>query len=350
MTPLAATLVRQIRATGPINVAEYMTACLLHPRHGYYTTRQPLGGAGDFVTAPEISQMFGELVGLALAQAWLDRGRPDPVALVEFGPGRGTLMADALRATRAVPGFHAALRLHLVEVPGPLRRVQAEALRAHDPVWLAGVTDLPPLPTLAIANEFLDALPIRQFLRDGAGWRERLVAVRDDALTFALSDRAPLGSLPARFAETRDGDLVEIGAPATAFAEELGAHLTRQGGAALLIDYGGDGPGDTLQAVRGHRKESPLDRPGAADLTAHVDFRAIADAAPCTVAGPVPQGVWLERLGIAARARALARGLSGAALETHVAAHRRLTHPCEMGDLFRVLALHDGAGPPPGLA
>ncbi|WOI55627.1 class I SAM-dependent methyltransferase [Palleronia sp. LCG004] len=349
MTPLGDLLERQIRATGPITVAEYMTTCLLHPEHGYYRTRDPLGAAGDFVTAPEISQMFGELVGLALAQSWIDRGCPAPFAFVELGAGRGTLMADALRATKAVPGFHDAMDLILVETSEPLRRSQAETLAGHDPRWVAGIPDLPARPLFLIANELFDALPIRQFLRDGDLWRERLIAVRDDALAFALSDPVPLAALEGRLADTEDGDMVETSGAATSLASEIGDHITTHGGVALIVDYGDETPrGDTFQALKGHRKVAPLALPGETDLTAHVDFGALARAASCGAAPLVTQGLWLERLGVTARARALAAGLEGAALETHVAAHRRLTHPDEMGTLFKVLALHDGYGPPPG--
>ncbi|PZX17788.1 SAM-dependent MidA family methyltransferase [Palleronia aestuarii] len=350
MTPLADLLVRQIAATGPMTIAEYMQACLLHPRYGYYTTRpMPLGAAGDFVTAPEISQMFGELVGLALAQAWLDRGAPDPVALVELGPGRGTLMADALRATRAVPGFHAAIRLHLLEASPTLRQEQEARLAGAQPTWIETVDALPEMPILLVANEFLDALPIRQFVRDGAGWRERLVGVSEGQLTFALSDIAFLAALEHRLEDTAPGDLVETCAPAEALSEEIGARIARTGGMALLIDYGAEhSKGDTFQALRCHRKESPLETPGEADLTAHVAFGPLARAAPCAAAPLTTQGLWLEQLGVTPRAEALAARLTGDALDAHIAAHRRLTHPGEMGDLFKVLALHDGRVSPPG--
>ncbi|MBJ3761175.1 SAM-dependent methyltransferase [Maribius pontilimi] len=350
MTPLGDMLVRQIRATGPITVAEYMTTCLLHPVHGYYTTRQPLGAAGDFITAPEISQMFGELVGLAMAQAWLDRGSPAPFALVELGPGRGTLMADALRATRGVPGFHDAMQLVLVEASPDLRSAQAEALEHYAPRWVDGIDALPALPLFLIANELFDALPIRQFLRDGDLWRERLVAVRDDALVFALSDPAPLADLSHRLADTEPGDLVETCGPATALAAQIGERIQAHGGAALVIDYGSaTSKGDTFQALRAHRKVAPLEHPGQADLTAHVDFGALARAAGCASSQLTPQGVWLERLGITARAQALSKGLGGDALETLITSHRRLTHPDEMGELFKVMSLHDAHGSPPGL-
>lgn len=351
MTELETILLRQIAATGPLSVAEYMQTCLMHPVHGYYTTRAPLGDAGDFITAPEISQMFGEMLGLALAQAWIDQGRPARFCLAELGPGRGTLMADALRATRAVPGFREAAELHLVEVSPALREEQAARLGDAAPTWHDSAEDLPDLPLFLIANEFLDALPVRQFLRDDPGWRERLVGESDGALAFGLSDAAPLALLEDRLDDTQDGDMVETCAPATALAETLGRRIADRGGVALIVDYGEWlSRGDSLQAVKGHEKVAPLTTPGAADLTAHVAFGALAAAAPCAHAGLTHQGVFLERLGITARAQALARGMSGDRLDAHVAAHRRLTHPDEMGHLFKVLALFpDGAPPPPGV-
>ncbi|SFG70181.1 SAM-dependent methyltransferase, MidA family [Palleronia marisminoris] len=351
MTPLAEILARQIAATGPMTVAEYMAACLMHPRHGYYTTRDPLGAAGDFITAPEISQMFGELIGLALAQSWIERDRPDPFALAELGSGRGTLMADALRATRAVPGFHGAMRLALVEVSPPLRVAQARALAGYAPTFCDTVEALPDAgPLFLIANEFFDALPVRQFLRDGEGWRERMVGLQDGALGFALAEVTRYAELEPRLADTGPGHMIETSGAARAVAATIGDRIASRGGVALMFDYGQDGLlGDTFQAVRGHEKENPLARPGQADLTAHVDFGALAEAAPCAASTVTPQGVWLERLGITDRARTLARGLTGTELETHVAAHRRLTHPEEMGHLFKVMSFHDEIGPPPGL-
>ncbi|QFU07921.1 hypothetical protein PARPLA_02209 [Rhodobacteraceae bacterium THAF1] len=348
MTALRDILLRQIALNGPMTVADYMTACLLHPVHGYYTTHDPLGAQGDFITAPEISQMFGELVGLALAQAWLDRGSPAPFCLAELGPGRGTLMIDLLRATRRVPGFHAAVRVVLVEASDRLRAAQSRAVPTAE--WVGGVDDLPDLPLFLVANEFFDALPIRQFLRDGDGWRERLVDAADGDLRFALSEIGPVPRLEARRQATQPGDTVETCAAAQSIAQVLGERIASHGGVALLFDYGQDSPvGDTFQAVKDHKNTNPLIDPGAADLTAHVDFEALATAASCPASATVPQGVWLERLGITARATALAQNLTGAALENHVAAHRRLTHPDEMGELFKVMALHDTAGPPPGL-
>lgn len=353
MTPLAALLIERIRDGGPITVAEYMAECLLHPVHGYYTTRDPFGAGGDFTTAPEISQMFGELIGLALAQAWLDQGAPTPFTLAELGPGRGTLMADALRATRGVPGFHAAAQVRLVEASPHLRAVQAATLArtgGPEPEWLDRVEDLPDAPLYLIANEFLDALPIRQFQHGPDGWHERLVGPAGGALAFGLS--APLPQVPdtPAFRNAPEGALVEDCTPARQAVAETADRIHRYGGLALFIDYGGwRSQGDTLQALRSHQFDDPLAHPGEADLTAHVDFEPLAALAPAYAY--TTQGTFLERLGIAARAERLALSLTGAALETHLAAHRRLTHPAEMGSLFKVLALTPRSAPlPPGFA
>lgn len=354
MSALKQSLLRRIRAHGPITVAEYMAECLLNPRHGYYSTRDPLGVAGDFTTAPEISQMFGELLGLCLAQCWLDQGAPAPFVLAEPGPGRGTLMADLLRATRQVPDFHAAMRLHLIEASPVLRSRQAQALANYAPQWHDDLSDLPDLPLFLVANEFFDALPIRQFLRAGPGWRERMVGAEGQELVFGAGPAAPLAMLEHRLPDTSDGDLVEICPAAETVMTELSARLIRRGqGAALIIDYGGwHSLGDTLQALYAHRPDPPLAHPGVADLTAHVDFEALARAATQAGAGHsamIPQGTLLERLGIAARAETLAAALCGAALQSHRAAYRRLTHADEMGTLFKALAIHPpGLAPPPG--
>jgi NADH dehydrogenase [ubiquinone] 1 alpha subcomplex assembly factor 7 len=350
MTPLARLLTQRIRETGPISVADYMAECLLHPIHGYYTTRDPFGAKGDFTTAPEISQMFGELLGLALAQAWLDRGSPAPFTLAELGPGRGTLMADILRATKGMPGFHAAARVVLVEASPVLREVQAKTLSGHAPHWLDRVEDLPEAPLFLIANEFLDALPIRQFQRGAQGWQERLVGLRDDQLTFGLS--APMPQVPETpaFRDAPEGALVEDCLPARLHVAEVATRIARHGGVAYWIDYGGwRSQGDTLQALRNHAFDDPLAHPGEADLTAHVDFEPLAALAQAFAFDG--QGAVLTRLGIDARADRLAQNLTGERLESHRAAHRRLTHPEEMGSLFKVLAVTSaGAPPPPGFA
>ncbi len=349
MTPLEAGLIRRIRLDGPMRVDVFMAECLLNPEHGYYAGRagpDPLGAAGDFTTAPEISQMFGELVGLALAQAWLDQGAPSPFTLAELGPGRGTLMADILRATRNVPGFHDAARIALVEA-SPALRAEQQARLGAGPVWLDSAGALPQAPLFLVANEFFDALPIRQFLRAGPAWRERLVGLTDDALAFGLSAPRPVAELEPRLPDTQEGDMVEICPTATAIMGEIAARISNHGGAALVIDYGvRTSLGDSLQAVRAHQKVGVLDSPGQADLSAHVDFGALVRAAQPLTAALTTQGRFLERLGIAARARTLAAGLEGAALDNHMAAHRRLTHPDEMGDLFKVLGLVPAGAPP----
>lgn len=350
MTGLRDQLIARIARTGPITVADYMAECLMHPTFGYYATRDPLGADGDFITAPEISQMFGELIGLALAQAWLDQGAPAPITLAELGPGRGTLMADALRATRTIPGFHDALEVHFVETSPVLKDVQSKAVPGA--TWHASVGTLPARPLFLVANEFLDALPIRQFTRAGNGWRERMIGVADDALNFGLSAAAPRGQLAHRLDDTSDGDVVEYCPALPGIVSAISERIAKSGGVALIIDYGDwQSLGDTLQAVAGHDRADPLLDPGQADLTAHVDFAAIAsNASPARYSKLTSQGVFLERLGITSRAQALAQNIGGAALEAHIAAHRRLTHPAEMGDLFKVIGLYPAtATPPPGL-
>ncbi len=351
MTPLETILKSQIAATGPISVAEYMSICLFHPEYGYYTTREPFGTQGDFTTAPEISQMFGELIALSLAQTWMDQGCPKKVALVELGPGRGTLMADVLRTLRAVPEFKEACEVHLIEASPRMRDVQKETLSGVAPYWHESLGNLPEdLPVYAVANEFFDALPIRQMVRDGDAWRERQIGLENDALTFGLSDAAPLAGLEHRLEDTNGGDLVEQCAPALSIMQTLAARIEKSGGAALIFDYGDwRSLGDTLQALHQHQKVDPLFKPGQSDLTAHVDFEALITDLACTHSKVTPQGIFLERLGITGRAQALAQNLSGAALEQHIAAHRRLTHPDEMGNLFKTIALFpSSASPPPG--
>ncbi|RYH95185.1 MAG: class I SAM-dependent methyltransferase, partial [Acetobacteraceae bacterium] len=260
------------------------------------------------------------------------------------------LMADILRATKAVPGFHAGARLTLVEASAHLRGVQAASLSDHAPIWLDRVEDLPEAPLFLVANEFLDALPIRQFLNGPQGWQERLVGVRDDGLGFGLS--APLPRVPdtAAFRNAPKGALVEDNLAARQSVAEVSMRIARHGGVAYWVDYGDwRSQGDTLQALRQHRPDAPLAHPGEADLTAHVDFEPLAALAPAFAYDA--QGAVLARLGIDSRAARLAQGLTGPKLESHHAAHRRLTHPEEMGSLFKVLAVTSaGAPPPPGFA
>jgi SAM-dependent MidA family methyltransferase len=345
-------IISQIERDGPMRLDTYMSMCLLHPVHGYYTTRPPFGAQGDFITAPEISQMFGELIGLALAQAWLDQGAPTPFTLAELGPGRGTLMADAVRAGARVPGFTQAAQIVLLEASPALRDVQASTLNGHAPRWIDSTDALPQQPTYLIANEFFDALPIRQFVRDSTRWRERQVGVQDGALVYGLGPAQPQPALAHRMEDTKDGDLVEDCAAAAPILSGVTDRIAEHGGAALVFDYGDwRSLGDTLQAVQNHTPVDPLSAPGMVDLTAHVDFEALLRAVPpCAPSRITPQGVFLERLGITERATALAQSLSGPALDAHIAAHRRLTHPQEMGNLFKTFGIvPEGAAMLPGL-
>ncbi|MBS7545789.1 class I SAM-dependent methyltransferase [Ancylobacter oerskovii] len=358
-TPLASALAARIAADGPLTVADFMAECLFHPRHGYYSTREPFGRAGDFVTAPEISQMFGELLGLWAADAWMRLGAPSPFVFAELGPGRGTLMADALRAARVVPGFLDAARLVLVEASPRLRDVQRAALAGHRIEWADRVEDLPAGPLILLANEFIDALPVRQFVRTPEGIAERMVGLdAEGALAFGLRPGARLDAADEhRLLATPAGALLEICPLGRSVAAHVGARLPRDGGAALFVDYGhAGGFGDTLQALRAHAYDDPLAHPGEADLTAHVDFAALAAAARANggrAFGPVGQGELLGRLGLEARAGRLKRDASPEAAAAIDAAALRLagTHEQGMGTLFKALALvHPHLGAPAGFA
>ena len=346
------TLLLARAAKSPLTLAEYMADCLLHPQHGYYTTRAPLGRAGDFITSPEISQMFGELLGLCIAQAWVDQGAPSRFILAELGPGRGTLMADLLRATAKVSGFHAAAQIHLVEASRPLRAAQKAALRNHSVTWADNIDSLPDsAPLFLIANEFFDALPIRQFTRHALGWCETIIGAVDGTLVKGYAAPIDLPDLAHRLEDTKPGDVVELRPDAAPIMARIGTQIAMQGGAAIIIDYGNwRSKGDTLQAMRNHAFADPMATPGMADLTAHVDFEALANAAhPARATALTDQGALLARLGIGARAELLSRNLSGSALENHLSATQRLTRPEEMGSLFKALALYAPHSPaPPG--
>ena len=335
---------RLIALQGPITVARFMAEALTHPRDGYYMRADPLGAAGDFTTAPEISQMFGELIGLWCADCWRAMGAPDPVLLVELGPGRGTLMADALRAA-AVPGFRAALDIHLVEASPALRARQKDALANVAPSWHNDFTDVPRGPMLLIANEFFDALPIHQFIATAQGWRERLVGLSDDGFCFVLAPgTTPACALIGANPLGEAGAVLEIRPTAAMLARDIAERLVADGGAALLVDFDKAGPsGDSLQAVRGHRRHDVLTDPGTADIAAAVDFAALSEAARgARVHGPVPQGEFLETLGLRARAAALADIATPDQAAAIDSARHRLTAPDEMGTLFKAFAI---AGP-----
>ena len=344
-SPLFAALRDEILASGPIGLDRYMGLCLGHPVHGYYRTRDPLGSRGDFITAPEISQMFGELIGIWIAASWGAMGAPADLALVELGPGRGTLMQDALRAlSRAAPDLRPAL--HLVETSPVLRAEQESRLSAAAPTWHASIETLPPGPTLVIANEFFDALPVRQFQRAERGWFERLVGLSADgnALAFGLAaepDTRISASGPTGVLMTLPGAALEA-------VRSLARRVVADRGAVLLVDYGHVRPGfgDSLQALRGHAFVPPLATPGEADLTTHVDFAALGRAATgegAVLHGPVDQRDFLLALGLRARAERLGRDASPAQRDAITAAATRLTDPARrgMGSLFKAMAFSD---------
>ena len=349
-------LIRLIGETGPLTLSHYMALALGHPEHGYYMTRDPLGRAGDFTTAPEVSQMFGELISLWLADRWIASGSPAPFALAELGPGRGTLMADALRAMRAVRGMAEAASIHFVETSPALRAAQRE--RVPQAAWHSSISELPDLPLFLIANEFFDALPITQYQRTERGWCERCVDYRNGKFTPVLAPVAAANdkALAENVRNAPIGSIAETCPAATAIAEEIASRIAQRGGAALIVDYGyaKSAAGDTLQALRNHRYADPFDAPGEADLTAHVDFEALAHAVRRGGAephGPAEQGAFLKALGIAARAERLSRNATEAQKRDIADALARLTGEAEMGSLFKVLGITPpGAGAPAGFA
>jgi len=352
-TALERRIARLIRADGPIDVATFMTLASTHPTLGYYPAQARLGAAGDFVTAPEVSQIFGELIGLALADAWQTSG--GPVAhLVELGPGNGTLVADLWRATAGVPGFRAALEVHLVETSPTLRAVQAERLAGVERVhWHDQLATVPTdRPLLLVANEFFDALPIRQFIKENDGWREIEVAL-DGEGRLCFAGAASVSPLTIGLGEAPVGSVVELSPAREALMAEIAGRLAAQGGTALIIDYGEaePTPGSTLQAVHRHQKVDPLSRPGEVDLSSRVAFgplARIAREAGLAVFGPLPQGIFLERLGAGVRHAQLVRTATEAQMAALTAGYRRLTAADGMGSLFKVLAVTAWPLVPPG--
>jgi SAM-dependent MidA family methyltransferase len=349
-SPLAAEVRRLIEQRGPMPLTRYMSLCLTHPEHGYYMSRDPFGVSGDFTTAPEISQMFGELIGLWVASVWQSMGSPETVNFIELGPGRGTLMADALRAAKVVPAFDEAITVHLVETSPVLRDIQRLKLAQFEKLvtWHESVEDLPDEPAIIVANEFFDALPVNQAVRQADGWYERTVALNDDGeLVFGMAPE-PLANfeltLPAAVRYAPLGAVFEWRSHRTAY--EVARRIAR-GGAALIIDYGHmqSDVGSTFQALRNHRHDDPLGAPGSADLTAHVDFEALAHAAAsmgARVHGPVEQRVFLKSIGIDKRALGLKARSPERSAEID-SALARLTAEGEtgMGEMFKVLALSD---------
>ena len=352
MNDLGQRIARLIQAQGPLSVAQFMTMALFDPVAGYYATRDPFGAGGDFITAPEVSQMFGELLGLWIVQCWLDQGKPR-ARLVDLGPGRGTLMADALRAARLVPEFLSSVEVVMVEASPTLTAIQKETLKDVPlPIrWTERFDDIPAdRPLFLLANEFFDALPIHQFVKTERGWCERMVVNAGDHLDFALAPDA-LNITPPNGVVAPMGAFYETSPASTALVQQIAQVIAHRGGAALIVDYGygaDRGFGETLQAVGDHKFAKILDAPGEVDLTAHVDFTALADAAQAAGAetfGPVEQGEFLVSLGIVQRAEKLSHNR----LDECQDGLDRLTKPDQMGTLFKAIAIMpSNANTPPG--
>ena len=350
-SPLQFEIRKLIKSAGPMPVWRYMELCLMHPRHGYYLSRDPLGREGDFTTAPEVSQMFGELLGLWAASVWKAIGSPPLLRLIELGPGRGTMMADALRAMRVLPPLYQALSIHLVEINPVLREKQKAALSgSRDIAWHDTIDDVPDGPAIIFANEYFDVLPIHQVVKRETGWHERTVEIDStgelafgaapeptphfDVLLPSLVRAAPSGAV---FEWRPDAEIMKIA-----------SRVRDQDGAALITDYGHlrSDAGDTLQAIARHSFADPLKNPGQADVTAHVDFQALVRAAEdlgARVHGPVPQGDFLRRLGIETRAMTLMAKASPEVSEDISGALKRLVTGGRggMGSMFKVLAISE---------
>jgi SAM-dependent MidA family methyltransferase len=351
LSPLHTEIKRLIRTFGPMPVWRYMELCLTHPQHGYYISRDPLGREGDFITAPEVSQMFGELLGLWAASIWKAIGSPSQFRLIELGPGRGTMMSDALRALRVLPPLYQTLSIHMIEINPVLREKQQAALTGlRNVTWHKRFDDVPDGPCVIFANEYFDVLPIHQMIRRENGWHERVIELDADenfvynvasdpmpgfeALLPPLVRAAPVGTI---FEWRPDTEIMS-----------LAKRVRDQRGAALIIDYGHvrSDVGDTFQAIARHSFADPLKTPGLADITAHVDFEALgrgAEAVGARVHGPVTQGEFLQRLGIETRALTLMQKASHEVSADVANGLQRLIGGGDsgMGSLFKVLAVSD---------
>jgi len=354
----------RIRSEGALSVAAFMTEALFHPMAGFYATKDPLGAANDFITAPEISQMFGELIGLWAAECWMQMGAPSRFELIELGPGTGRMMSDMLRAGRAAPGFLDAVHVTLVEASPALKMVQGQTL-ANAQVsisWAKSFDKAPSGSAVVIGNEFLDCLPVRQAIRHKGEWRERVVTLDPEDETrfvFALGPvlgEGDIGFMAPELREAADGVLVELRPGDQQQVEQLAARFARDPGYALFVDYGSSKPetGDTLQALRAHQKVDPLDAPGTADLTAWVDFDRLlrlGEDAGLSAFGPMTQGDFLTELGIEQRAAVLARSVDEAGQAKLKRQMHRLVSPEDMGALFKLAAFSaQGLPPAPGIA
>ena len=351
---LKSQLTAQIGKTGPLNLAEFMSACLSDSEFGYYNRSDAIGANAAFTTAPEMTQMFGELIGLYLAQSWLDQNSPQPFTLAELGPGRGIMMSDILRATSKIAGFRDAADLVFLESSPSLQKIQSARLSEFEPRWIKDIRELPHQPLFLVANEFFDALPIRQFRRTRTGWSEIFVDKMNDELRFCeIPAASEANTLQHREHDTVIDDIVEIRTMADSMIDQISKRISRHKGTALIIDYGDiQSRGDTLQAVKDHAYTDSLAEPGEADLSAHVDFGALREAARHVSCSEMLElRIWLHRMGIAQRAEILAKSMSGEVLRQHRASYVRLTNPEEMGSHFKVMALYPNEGLlPPGFS
>jgi SAM-dependent MidA family methyltransferase len=359
MSRLKRRILDRIGALGPIPVQEYMALCLSDPQDGYYMTREPFGRGGDFTTAPEVSQMFGELIGAWIAATWQALRRPEGTMVVEIGPGRGTLMKDIARTLRRIaPALHGSSPYRLVETSDRLAALQASTLKdaGGEFVWHSHVDDLPPRPMIIVGNEIFDAIPVRQYVKTGSGWRERLVDLGDGGALRFIAGPGSLDPslLPTDAGDAPQGAIFEVSPARSAMMQVVAERIARHGGAGLFIDYGHltPGIGDTLQALRKHAYDDPLSHPGEADLTTHVDFSALADSA--RVAGLeahiTTQGDFLLRLGLLERAGALGAEAGPEVRERLTGEAERLAAPDQMGELFKVLAIVRTGTACPGFA
>jgi len=348
-TPLERQLIETIKADGPISIGTYMNACLADAEHGYYMSKDPFGRGGDFITAPEISQMFGEAIGVWFATAWQMMGKPEKVNLIELGPGRGTLMADILRASSVLPEFAKAVSVHLVEISPALRQIQGQTFK-NTPVdisWHQKFEQVPAGPSLIIANEFFDALPVSQYVLAADGWHERLVGITENKLAFTYGSKLlPEAEIPVWGKNAQEGDFIELSPQRDAIAEQIGSFIAKNGGAGLFIDYGHvkSAPGDTFQAVHKHKFVDCLFRPGKVDITSHVDFQQLAksfEAGGAKAHSLRTQGQFLIAMGLRER-EAILKKKAPARTRINLGKQAdRLVHEEQMGVLFKVLAVTD---------
>lgn len=352
MTPLSSILAEKIKADGPMPLHDFMREALFHPEYGYYVAHAPFGAQGDFITAPEISQMFGELIGLWAVDCWAKLGAPSSINLIELGPGNGTLLQDALRSAQLAPDYMQALHIHMVEASDQLQSVQQEKLKNYKVSWHKSFPENLQDPCLIIGNEFLDALPIRQFIH-AVPVLERHVALGEEGFCYQdLPASRPEISDPSSFGSLEEGSIYEICPDALDIIQNIAQVLSDNSGAALFLDYGTQSgeAGDSFQAIRSHRFSNPLENPGHADLTAHVDFKRLAQIAKqagCVVLPIESQGRFLERLGIEARVLQLSKNATDTQKEQIANAHRRLVSSEEMGTLFKAMSFYSGMMAPP---